>query len=277
MRLADMAKEDGKGRRDVFWLNPDRLTIDPNWNLPRPKAEKDSHVRWLADSIKAKGVQQPLTIRNPRNTNGQLIITDGECRMLAVALARSEGAVIRTVPVQVEEDHASEGDRIVGFFTRSGGLPHTPLAKAEALKRLLGYGWSKEACARETGLGIGQVGNLLKLSSLGPDLTNPVQEGKISATLVVEEVRKRGQEGARSSITEAIQRAEGEGRKRATKKHLPPEEKDPELPLKTAAYWERWAKIFLEALEGLVNSPANSWNSKLATAKEVLASFRDGK
>ncbi len=179
MRLADMAKEDGKGRRDVFWLNPDRLEIVPGFNLRGERSDRDDYIRWLADSIKEKGVIQPLTIRNPKTTGGHLQITDGECRIRAVALARSEGADIKTVPVQVEEDHANDADRVVGMILRNSLLPLTPLQRAEGFKRLAAWGHSEKQMAKETGYSLSQVENFLKLSSLDSELTKPIADGKI--------------------------------------------------------------------------------------------------
>ena len=269
MRLADMAKEDGKGRRDVFWLNPDRLEIVPGFNLRGERKDLDDYVRWLADSIKEKGVLQPLTIRNPKTTGGLLQITDGECRLRAVALAKSEGADIKAVPVQVEEDHASEADRVLGMLLRNSILPLTPVEKSRGFKRLAAWGWSEKQMAKESGYSLSQVANFLRLSGLDPELTKAIEEGKISATEVVKEVQTQGKEQAKRNVKAAVEKAEASGKRKATRKDIPKPPKDKPMFKR----WEVWGPKFKRVLENIVSVNVSKAGPYIATARELLEEF----
>ncbi len=263
MRLQDMAE----GRKDLYMMTPEKLVEDPGWNVRKSGEELDSHVRWLADSIKEKGVQEPLTIW----MNGDIpTVTNGHCRLLAVKLAKKEGVEIKTVPVRVEERYASEGDRILSLITRNSGRPLTPLETSEVLRRLVAYGWSAAEVSKKTGYSAGQVGNLLKLSSFGPELTNPIQRGEVSATLVIEEVKKRGEVGAKESISGAIKTAKLKGNKKATKKDIPftpPLLK--KLPF-SKINWEIWGPQLLKALTLIIETPITKVGLPISAARELI-------
>ncbi len=254
MRLQDIAE----GRKDLYMMDPEKLVEDPGWNVRKSGTELDAHIRWLADSIKEKGVQEPLTIW----MNGDIpTVTNGHCRLLAVKLAKKEGAEIKTVPVRVEERYASEGDRILSLITRNSGRPLTPLETSEVLRRLVAYGWSAAEVSKKTGYSVGQVGNLLKLSSLGPELTKPVEQGKVSATLVVEQVRTLGETKAAKEIGDAIDRATRKGKKRATKKDLPQDEK---------INWNIWGPQLLKALTLIIETPISKVGLPITAARELM-------
>ncbi len=109
-------KKIAEGRKDIFMVDPSNLVEDPCWNVRKKTPELTAHIRWLADSIKEQGVREPLTVWM---NDGVPTISNGHCRILAVALARKEGAEIKTVPVRVEDRYASEGDRILSMITRN--------------------------------------------------------------------------------------------------------------------------------------------------------------
>mgnify|MGYP001354262401 CR=1 FL=1 len=248
-------------RKDMFLIDPDKLVEAPGWNVRKPGKELDAHIRWLADSIKEKGVQEPLTIWMD---DGRPTITNGHCRLLAVKLARKEGAEIKAVPVRIEDRYGNEGDRILSMITRNSGKPLSPLETSEVLKRLVAYGWTEEEVAKKTGYGIGQTKNLLMLSSLPRELTKPIENGQVSASLVVEQVRKRGQDGARQALDEAIKTAEGKGKPRATRKHL-----DGPGPVS----WGIWGPKLHSALKKICETPINDVQGPISEAIGILDSM----
>lgn len=249
-------------RKDLFMIDPEKLVELPGWNVRKPGKELDAHVRWLADSIKERGVQEPLTIWMDE---GRPTVTNGHCRLLAVKLAQKEGADIKAVPVRVEERYGNEGDRILSMITRNAGKPLSPLETSEVLKRLVAYGWSEEEVARKTGYGIGQTKNLLMLSSLPKDLTNPIEKGQVSASLVVEKVRKHGQEGARQAIDSAIKTAEDRGKPKATRKHF----SDGPKPIP----WGIWGPKLKAALSKICDTPIKDVQGPITEAIELLDSM----
>ncbi len=253
MRLQDLG-----GRKDLYMIDPEKLVEDPGWNVRKAGPDLDAHIRWLADSIKEKGVQEPLTIW----MNGEIpTVTNGHCRLLAVKLAKKEGAEIKSVPVRVEERYASEGDRILSMITRNSGRPLSSLELSEVIRRLVAYGWTVAEVAKKTGYSIGQVNNLLTLSGLGPELTKPIEKGQVSATLVVAEVRKKGPAEATKSITGAIEKAKGEGKQRATRKHMPKGE---------GISWVKWGPILLNVLHEICETPIQKVGPAIASARGLI-------
>jgi ParB-like chromosome segregation protein Spo0J len=262
MRLQDIAER----RTDVYHLDPAKITIVPNWNARKDGPEKTAHVRWLADSIKERGVLEPLTVW----IDGEEVkVSNGECRLLAVRLAIKEGAAIKTVPVRAEDRNSNEGDRLLTMIDRNGGKPLNALERADVIKRLIAYGWSKEEVGKKTGLGLGQVDNLLTLASADPDLKKMIEEKKVSPSLVAKEVKAKGQEGARQSLTAAIKSAGEAGKPRATPKHLP---RGPR-----AIDWNTWGPKLLEALRDICTTHISSAGPLIATAKELLDEIAAGK
>ncbi len=207
-------KEISTERKDIFMVDPDKLIEDPSWNVRVRTPELKAHIRWLADSIKDQGVKEPLTIWM---NNGVPTVSNGHCRLLAVKIAKGEGSEIKTVPVRLEERYSSEGDRILSLIIRNSGKPLEPLETAEVVKRLRNFGWSNKEIASKTGYSLAQIGNFLNMSSWGQDLKKPIEEGKVSASLMQDEVREKGQEGAARAVDGALKKT---GKKRVTRRDV---------------------------------------------------------
>lgn len=203
-------------RQDLYRVDPDTLIEDKGWNVRLPGPELDAHIRWLADSIKEQGVKQPLTCYM---ADDGLHTTDGHCRLLAVAIAKKEGAEIKTVPVTLEERYSKAEDRVLSMVTRNSGKNLTQLELGEVFKRLLGYGWTINDIAQKVSYTVGHVGNILTLAGASSDVTDLVKNGKVSATLAVDTLREEGDK-AGEVLQQAINGAEVEGKKKATKKDV---------------------------------------------------------
>src|SRR5271170_2592359 len=64
--------------------------------------ENAEHINELSISIREIGVKQPLTITNEE---GDILITDGECRWRACMKLIKEGVDIKSVPCKAEEKY----------------------------------------------------------------------------------------------------------------------------------------------------------------------------
>ena len=138
--------------------------ICPNPNQPR-RAFVDATLAELAESIRARGVLQPIRVR--RHGDGFQIVA-GERRFRAAQLVG-----LRELPaVVVEQDDAQAYvDSLIENIQRED---LNPIDRAEALKQLrvnLGL-QSWEAVGREIGLTRQSIYNLLNLT----DLPAPIQE-----------------------------------------------------------------------------------------------------
>lgn len=204
------------GRKDLFLLSPDVIHEDPNWNVRQENDGLKDHIRQLADSIKEIGVQQPLTVR----MDGlKAKVTDGFCRMAAVRLAIKEGAEIKSVPVRTEERYSNEADHTLSMWVRNSGRQLTLPEQAEVVRRLLSFNWTEAEISRKTGSSRQHINNLVCFLSSPVEVQDMVKSGEVSATAAVNQVRKEG-EAAAGTLKRAVVKANDEGKKRATARHM---------------------------------------------------------
>lgn len=205
------------GRKDVFLLAPADIQEESGWNSRLPGDELDAHIRSLADSIKAVGVLQPITVYM---RDGGAVVTDGHCRLMAANLAISEGAEIKAIPVRVEERYSNEADRTLSLLTRNSGKPLTVPEQASVVKRLMAFGWEVAEIRSKTGHTVAQMGTLVQYLQAPRDIQELVKAGSVSVTTAVNTVREQGHEAASATLAGAVEKAGAEGKKRATAKHI---------------------------------------------------------
>jgi ParB family chromosome partitioning protein len=208
-RLKDIAE----GTKDLYMLDPAKITEEPGWNARVDGPDLDTHIRQLADSIKEIGVQEPVTVYMKGDT---VVLTNGHCRLMAVRLAMSEGAEIKSIPCRVEERYSNDADRVLSLITRNSGKPLSPLEQASVVKRLIQFGWVTSQIAAKTGFSVTHVNDLLVLGGAPTQVTNMVANGEVSAANAVKTIRKH-KENAPEKLQEARTAA---GSSRVTSKHL---------------------------------------------------------
>ncbi len=241
MRLQDMGK-----RVDMYQIDPELITEEEGWNVRDDNDELRAHIRMLADSIKEVGVLEPLT---GYLKEGKPVLTNGHCRLLAVKLARSEGAEIKLVPFRNEPKTSNEADRTLSMLTRNSGKPLTGIEQAGVIKRLLAFGWSQTEISKKTGFTPPHIGNLLTLAGAPVAVQEMVKQGKVSATLATEVVKSDGPEKATEVLKDAVGDAESKGKKKATKKNVETVEKSgPEPHAQDIPKKINWKKIGPELL-----------------------------
>lgn len=211
------------GRKDLFILAPEDIHENEGWNVRQDTEDLQAHIRQLANSIIEVGVLQPLTVfmDGPR-----AVITDGHCRLLAVKLAIAEGADIKGVPVRTEERFSNEADRVLSMLTRNSGRPLAIPEQAEVVKRLLSFNWTEAEISRKTGSSRQHVNTLVCFLASPEAIKEMVKNGQVSATTAVNVVREEG-EGAVGTLKGAVDKANQEGRSKATPKDIKPKKKKP--------------------------------------------------
>lgn len=207
-------------RTDVFWLDPGLIRERTGWNPREPGKDLDDHIRELADSIKAIGVQEPLTVCME---DGVPILTNGHCRLAAVILARADGSEVLRVPVRSEDRGVSEADRTLSLITRNAGKPLTMFEQAKVVKQLLLFGWTPEEVARKTGFSVSKLQNLLCLGEASPVVIEMVKAGEVSPSNAATTIRRDGQKGGEQKIVDAVEKAKKEGRKKAVASDIDPQ------------------------------------------------------
>jgi ParB family transcriptional regulator, chromosome partitioning protein len=214
MKLKDLVKQAGGSGSDLWNIPVEMLDANPN-NLRLDSPALREHIAGLAESIQERGFlrARPLTVRQDGE---RLTVVDGNCRLLAVRLAMSRGAEIRTLPCLSEAPNTSDADRTLNMLLANSGMQHTPAEYAAAINRLLSYGWSDGDVARKLGRSRQWVANVLETAAMPEEVQQLVVNGAVSGTLARQLVRSEG-----AGAAETIKRAAGTtGRAHVTARHL---------------------------------------------------------
>ena len=127
----------------------------------------------LAESIRARGIVQPLIVRPV--SAGRYEIVAGERRYRAAQIVG-----LKVVPVIVREMDEREA-MAVALVENIQRADLNPLEESAALRKLIDEcGLTHEQCAQAVGRSRTQVSNLLRLAELDPMVQNAVREGRLS-------------------------------------------------------------------------------------------------
>jgi ParB family chromosome partitioning protein len=145
--------------------------ITPNMYQPR-KTFNDASIKELADSIKEKGIIEPLIVR--RNPIHGFELIAGERRLRA-----AKAAGLKEVPVVVSDatDEESLEFAIIENIQRED---LNALEEAEAYKSLMNFGLSQEEVAKRVGKERATVANYLRLLKLPHEIKEELAKGTIS-------------------------------------------------------------------------------------------------
>lgn len=208
-----------EGRTDLFRLNPDLIVIEQGWNA-RDFEDEDNvaHVASLAESIRAVGVKEPLTVYM---RDGEPILTNGESRLRAVRMLQAEGVEILTVPVQTEPQHASEADRLASQILRNSGRPFSVLEQMQVYVRLLDYGMTESDIAVRAGVSVERVRQIVSLNQAPVATRKLVKQGRVSATTVQRVIAKsKSATEINDKVKAAVAKAEADGKRKASPRHF---------------------------------------------------------
>lgn len=215
------AAKEARGAATLLMVSPGRLQVAEGFNIRNADtAAYREGIKTLADSIEAEGFyrHKPFVgvVTAPDN---QITITDGHRRLAAINLLRDEGRPVpETVPVILNPSGTSLVDLTVALAKTGEGL--TPMELAALCKRLQGLGVEDPEIARRVGITPKYFGNLMLLLSAPRKVQRMVAEGKVSATLAIDQLRTAGKDGAAVALTQAVAAAEAEGKERVTKKDV---------------------------------------------------------
>jgi ParB family chromosome partitioning protein len=142
---------------------------------PRHRFDDDA-LRALADSIREKGVLQPLLVRRHPDAANSYEIIAGERRWRAAQLAQ-----LHEVPVIIKEldDRAALEIALVENIQRAD---LTVLEEAEGYRRLMAeFGHTQEALAVAVGKSRSHVANMMRLLTLPEPVKQLLDSGALSA------------------------------------------------------------------------------------------------
>jgi ParB family chromosome partitioning protein len=145
--------------------------VQPNPFQPR-KAFSDEQLQELVDSIREKGILQPLLVR--RKSDGYELIA-GERRWRA-----AQRAGLREIPILVRDVSDSEMLEI-SLIENIQRENLNPIEEAEAYKRLMEqFHLTQEEISKKVGKDRTTIANMVRLLRLPPEIKLSLAEGKIT-------------------------------------------------------------------------------------------------
>ncbi len=149
--------------------------LKPSPSQPRRLFNKNS-INELADSIKAKGLVQPLVVRpSPSDANSYEIIA-GERRWRAAQIAQ-----LHDVPVVIRNFNDTEALEIA-IIENVQRSDLSPIEEAAGYKRLVeNHGHTQEDLSGIVGKSRSHIANIIRLLSLPQSIQDMITEGKISS------------------------------------------------------------------------------------------------
>ena len=147
--------------------------IEPNPDQPRRRFDPE-HLEDLANSIREKGVIQPLIVRE--KAGGKYEIVAGERRWRA-----SQKAQLHELPVIVREFDDTEVLEIA-IIENIQRADLNPVEEAAGYRQLMDkFGHTQDAMSKALGKSRSHIANLLRLLNLPQDIQDLVEEGQLSS------------------------------------------------------------------------------------------------
>ena len=161
---------DLKKTRDTISIS----SIVPNKNQPRKLFEKDT-LGELTNSIKERGIIQPLIVRKSDDQDNKFELIAGERRWQAAQLAG-----LHEVPVVIiEADNLKSLELAIIENVQRKDL--NPIEEAESYKNLIeNFGYDQEKVSKFIGKSRSHISNYLRLLSLPDKLIDMIRYNKIS-------------------------------------------------------------------------------------------------
>ena len=145
--------------------------LQPGKYQPRTSMDKSSLAE-LADSIKTRGIMQPILVR--QISGGSYEIIAGERRWRAAQMAG-----LREVPALIREvaDEAALAMSLIENIQRED---LNPLEEAQGIQRLIKeFGMTHQAAGRALGSSRSSISNLLRLLSLPASVQKLMMQGRL--------------------------------------------------------------------------------------------------
>ncbi|MDR2107420.1 MAG: ParB/RepB/Spo0J family partition protein [Holosporaceae bacterium] len=156
--------------RDIITVDPD--CVKPNPFQPRRMFDEEG-LQSLAESIKKKGILQPILVLKLGDRDYQLIA--GERRLRA-----SKIAGLKEIPALVREI-GKEEQLEIAILENVQREDLNPMEEAEAYKRLVEeFGRTHDELAEMLGKSRSHISNMLRLLSLPEEVKNMVRDGRLT-------------------------------------------------------------------------------------------------
>jgi len=167
--IPEKGAPEGEGKRPLQQCGIEE--VHPNPFQPR-KAFSEEQLQELVDSIREKGILQPLLVR--RRSDGYELIA-GERRWRA-----AQRAGLREIPILVRDVSDSEMLEL-SLIENIQREDLNPIEEAEAYKRLMEqFHLTQEEISKKVGKDRSTIANTVRLLKLPPEIKLSLAEGKIT-------------------------------------------------------------------------------------------------
>lgn len=178
--LMDAPAADSAGLGAPREFDVDLIDEDPN----QPRLEDNPGFRpeviaEIGETIKARGVKQPISLRDNPDSPGRYLINDGARRYRA-----SKWAGKKTIPGFIDNDFVSD-DQVVANIQREG---HTPRELAKLIAQRLASGMKKSEIAKRWGKSAAYITQHAALLDLPPVIEAAFDSGRITDVTLINEL-----------------------------------------------------------------------------------------
>lgn len=191
MELRNHPAIQGKGKLDGWRADWRQLKIDPSNDIrDLTTPENRAHIEALKGNIRSFGVKDPLEIRFD---GADIYVTDGRCRLTALAELRAEGwDEVLTVVTLPERRGQDDAERTLGYMiTSSLKKNYDRIEMAEGVRRLDGFGWSPEKIAQRMGwTTTATVDKYFEIAGLPVKVKEHINQKEISADTALKVVKE---------------------------------------------------------------------------------------
>ncbi|MEQ5869185.1 ParB/RepB/Spo0J family partition protein [Sagittula sp. NFXS13] len=176
--MADVAPAEDTGPTEAPRRADRQLPIEslrPNPDQPR-RVFTPEHLEDLANSIRTKGVIQPLIVRPDPKAEGMYEIVAGERRWRASQMAK-----LHEVPVLIRDFNDTEVLEIA-IIENIQRADLSPIEEAAGFRQLMfKFGHTQEKLAEALGKSRSHIANLMRLLNLPETVQDMVSQGTLSA------------------------------------------------------------------------------------------------
>lgn len=168
--IPEISQEESRTKKEVLELEVEKVRTNPL--QPRGSFNPDK-LEELADSIKEKGIIQPIIVR--KIDEGYEIVA-GERRLIA---AKKLG--LSLIPAILTENLSKEGSLELSIIENIQREDLNPVDEAKGYKRLMDeFGLTQEDISKKVGKDRSTVSNTLRLLNLPKEIQKNIVEGKLT-------------------------------------------------------------------------------------------------
>lgn len=221
----------GKRGATLLMLDPRKIQIMPGLNArDMDSADTRAHVEALSASIEAQGFlgSHPLEVFSEGDS---IYVAAGHCRLSAVMALIARGVAIDAVPCLSEARGTDQATRLINQVVSNSGQKLNLAEEGKVYRKLAAMGWVTAKIAKEVGRSEAHIRQALDFNAAPQEAHQLVSEGKVSATLAAKVTREEGGAKGVETLKAAVKRAEGEGKTKATPRHVEP--RQPRAPKAT--------------------------------------------